>query len=95
MPEMPYICLYTLMDHVDQLSQPSTNSHQLTPTRGGGDIWDMGLGTKGDIFAELAYIPKKKFGSTTKCSSLKGLRTIREEFRIPDGHWVEYQANTS
>ncbi len=25
--EMPYICMYALMNHVDQLSQPSTYSH--------------------------------------------------------------------
>ncbi len=76
---MPYICMYTLMDHVDQLSQPSTNSHQLAPLGGVtyGTGWDTGHGTKGDIFAELAYILKKKFGTTTKCSSLKGLRTTR------------------
>ncbi len=34
LPEMPHICMYTLMDHVDQLSQASTNSHELTPTGG-------------------------------------------------------------
>ncbi len=38
---------------------------------------DMGHRTKQDIFAELAYIPKKFFGTTTKCSSRKGLRTTR------------------
>ena len=40
------------------------------PYRGGRD------GTKGDIFSKLAYIPKKNLGTTTKCSSLKGLRTM-------------------
>ncbi len=30
----------------------------------------------GPYFAELAYIPKNFFGTTTKCSSLKGLRTM-------------------
>ena len=60
LPEMPYICIYTLMDHVDQLSQPSTNSHQLTPTGGVtyGMGRDKGHGTKQDIFTDLAYIPK-------------------------------------
>ncbi len=68
--------MYTLMDHVDQLSQASTNSHELTPT-GGGDVRDgMGQdGTKRDTLAELAYILKIFLGTTTKCSSLKGLRT--------------------
>ncbi len=76
LPEMTYICMYTLMDHVDQLSQASTNSHELTPT-GGGVTYRMGRdGTKRDTFAELAYILKIFLGTTTKCSSLKGLRTI-------------------
>ncbi len=57
LPEMPYIYMYTLMDHVDQLSQASTNSLQLTPT-GGGVTYRTWDGTKRDIFAELAYIPK-------------------------------------
>ncbi len=33
-------------------------------------------GTKRDTFTELAYILKIFLGTTTKCSSLKGLRTI-------------------
>ncbi len=37
----------------------------------------MGHGTKQDVFPKLVYIPKKKFGTTTKCSSLKGLRTTK------------------
>ncbi len=36
--------------------------------------WD---GTKWDTFAELAYILKIFLGTTTKCSSLKGLRTTK------------------
>ncbi len=35
--------------------------------------WD---GTKRDTFAELAYVLKIFLGTTTKCSSLKGLHTI-------------------
>ncbi len=42
LPEMSYICMYTLMDHVNQLSQPRSNSHQLAPTGGGGDVQDTG-----------------------------------------------------
>ncbi len=66
------------MYHVDQLSQPSTNSHQLTPIWG-GVMYGTRDRTKGDIFAELAYIPKKIFGTTTKCSSLNGLHTMRKQ----------------
>ncbi len=41
LPDMPYICLYTLMDHVDQLSQANTNSHQLAHTgRDGTLVWN-------------------------------------------------------
>ncbi len=56
LPEMPYICLYTLMDHVDQLSQPSTNSHQLAHTGWDGMGWDGTGQDKGDILPEMPYI---------------------------------------
>ncbi len=81
LPEMPYICLYTLMDHVDQLSQPSTNSHQLAPT--GGVTYGTGHGTR-DMGQRGTSSPilKKKFGTTTKCSSLKGLRTMTARYKL-------------
>ncbi len=55
LPEMPYICLYTLMDHVDQLSQVNTNSHKINPYGGGGDIWD-GMGWDGTGWDKAGHL---------------------------------------
>ncbi len=75
LPEMPYIYMYTLMDHVDQLSPASTNSHKLTPTGGGGVMYGTGWDKVGHLRRVGIYTEKFFFGTTTKCSSLKGLRT--------------------
>ncbi len=53
LPEMPYICLYTLMDHVEQLSQASTNSHHLTHTGWDGTGRD---GTGWDGMGQVGHL---------------------------------------
>ncbi len=60
-------CLFSYVPRAEQCTPK-------TPT-GGGD-WH---GTKRDVCPKLVYIYQKKFGTTTKCSSLKGLRTISKQ----------------
>ncbi len=76
LPRMPYTCVHrqTIRTNCPRPAPLATNN----PYRGGRD------GTKGDIFSKLAYIPKKNLGTTTKCSSLKGLRTINISLRPLD-----------
>ncbi len=90
---MPYTYVHrqTIWINCPRPAPLATNN----PYRGGV----MGYGTQGEHLLQVGIYTQKILGTTTKCSSLKGLRTINREIPVSEASlfwdtklWYHYRA---